>query len=387
MNEKKYSMIPEKKESKPKKKKVPGSKQPIYSDEDQSKSQLMKRLEKLDVTSEEYCTYFRNHCDSFQLFIFSSLILSLNMFKALDSENVNEYWAEGSDVLLSSNYLDQWAEEEQNNMYEYRRKRTIQNDDGSPKLGIYICKPSGWAKFLGAERSQSFDPYTLKLEDIDQERIKERMKKALYLKLENILLFQPLTCFEFPHNIQFLSIEQSTTESYTGYPETSWQELFNNCVFPGVKFLRIRISQEYSYRKKEDKKEMPIDELERKILEALLNKEALPNLQHLALSGFTFNSVKTVLMKQRDFLSSQLISFELTFDGDSRDHKNWSDWTSFTCSLSHKSKTLRRVVVETDLDCRYRFNHTHMEKFYSSHNCVASIGHASISRFYYICNE
>ncbi|KAG2374294.1 hypothetical protein C9374_010864 [Naegleria lovaniensis] len=375
-------------ETKSKKKTIPSSKQPLFSDAESSKAQLLKRLEKLCVTAEDYCSHFRNQSsNSFRLFIFSSLMLSLNMFSALDSENTEEYWSEGSDVLLTSNYLDSWAEEEKEN-YRYRTKETKNSDDGTPKLGIYIRKPSGWGKFLGAIHSQSFDPYTVKIEDINQEQIKERLKKALYLQLENVLLFQPLSKFTFPESIQFLSIEQSQVEAYTEYPETSWKELFNKCVFPGVKYLRIRFSQEYNYRrKKEERKEMPAEELERTILEALLNKETLPNLQHVALSGFVFDHVKEVLARQQDFLSSQLLSFELTFDGDSRDSENWSKWTSFTSSLSCDSCTLKRVVVETELDSRYNCDHTDMEKFYTSHKCIASIGYASISRFYYICNE
>ena len=384
MNEKKYSMVEVEKPKKEKKKKVPASKRPIYGDAEESKKNLANRINSLELDIDEYTETFRKDESAFQLFLFRCIMLSLNMFDALDAENRNEYWSEGTDVLLLSHYMDNWSDEEKKEAYSWRR-RTPEADPNRkyPKLGALVNKPSGWARLV-RKAGSSTAAESLEMSDVDLEALHERLTKIIFLQLENVILFKPLKDYTFPRNIQFLSIEQSNAESHSGYPESCWTDLFGGCKFPGVKYLRIRFAEESSWRKKgEEKKEMDAKTLQGNILQTLLNENTVPNLEYLVLNGC---SRADVLQELKPYLK-RLTSIEVTFDYESRSSESFAEFTSLTTSLSASSDKLKYVVIETNLDCRDGLSHRNIERFYTSHQCVASIGYASISRFYYISGE
>ncbi|EFC40522.1 BRCT domain-containing protein [Naegleria gruberi] len=389
MDERRYSMVAVPKpvkttiKKKEKKKKTP-SKTPLYSDEQVCTAMLKSRLDGFDIEFEDYETLFKPHRTAFEMFMTQSFILSLNMFNHMDSENNDEYWSEDNDVLLTSNYLESWADEQPAaNPYRYRRTKHS-GDDNSPKLGVKIEGTGGWANFITCDADNKKAAHTLTQADIKMDNIEKKLSKSIYLNLANVLYFTPLQNYSFPDSIRFLSIDYSASAAYKEYPNEEWKSFFNNCSFPGVRYLRLRCGEErYYHRKTDDKKEvMTAEETSKVIIESILNSKSLPKLEYLLLVGF---SQYNYLEQQIDYLK-QLYGIDIVFDYETRDH--WKGMTKFTSHLSNeRNSLLRYVVVETDLDSRNACDHNSIQEYYDSHNCPASIGRYSISRFYYSCNE
>ncbi|KAG2383699.1 hypothetical protein C9374_004370 [Naegleria lovaniensis] len=202
MNEKTYSFFDAPKP--PKKKKGPKKKTPIFNDPEASRNAILERLQALELPLENYCDQYRGYTSAFELFIFRSLMLSLNMFDALDSENRQEYWSDQSEVLLGHHYLEYYSENSIPEPNLWNRKVPYDPNVKYPKVGIVVNKPLGWTKLLCTHINQNSE---LKLEDVDFELLRNRLSKIILLQLSHISNFRPLENYTFPENIIFLSVE------------------------------------------------------------------------------------------------------------------------------------------------------------------------------------
>ncbi|KAF0971900.1 hypothetical protein FDP41_009596 [Naegleria fowleri] len=353
---------------------------PIFNNAEASRKAILERLHALELSIEDYCHEYRSYTSAFELFFFRSLMLSLNMFDALDSESRQEYWSDNSESLLGYHYFDHYSKKAISEPSDWARKVPYNPNVKYPKVGLMVYQQSGWKKLLCNNNittdSQTDQNSELKEEDIDFNFLRNRLSKIILLQISLIPNLLPLEDYEFPENIMFLSVEQGNDSKTTATQEYS----FDGATFPGVRYLRVRYNDD-DYRNYG--KNLGIQEVI--ILRSLLNKKTLPKLEHLVLNGF---STITTLEEQFDFLK-QLISIEITFNqhGYGADQDIWEKATEFTSRLSQASSKLRYVVVHTDLDSRRHCRHDQLAAFYKSHRCPVSIGYASISRFYYISGE
>ena len=99
------------------------------------------------------------------------------------------------------------------------------------------------------------------------ELLKEKLSIIILLQLQDVITFNPLQNYNFPNNIQILSIEFSGT-TLANYSDEDRKELFSGYSFNGVTYLRHRFTEGESYYCKTHPE---LSKIQKRVLKQLLN--------------------------------------------------------------------------------------------------------------------
>ncbi|EFC48764.1 predicted protein [Naegleria gruberi] len=115
----------------------------IYRDESTCTEMIQSRLNRFNISFDDYERYYKPSGSSFDMFLTQSLILSLEMYKFMSSEVSSEYQTHEND-LLPEKYMEYWP----NKSYMSQVKILVGKKLMERKIGIRIESSSGWYQFV-----------------------------------------------------------------------------------------------------------------------------------------------------------------------------------------------------------------------------------------------
>ena len=386
-----------------------------YCDEDACKEMIQSRLNRFNISFEDYELYYKNKEHAFEMFLTQSLMLSLEMYKYMHAESLSDYWSVGENFLLSENHVENWPIKS----FSSRVKSVVIGRKQSGKsLGIRIESSIGWEYFVKNIEKQM--PFTgmhpkelsrniqsndgimyaglLTIALLSYWNVYSLLASPLLLLLKNEDFTQVSNGENVETNLQIDEEKESTNKEIDetiNLNELKERLLGSICLslinllyldplkdfeFPSnIRFLSIEYNNLSAYSKHPQNRwgsffngcTFPGVKYLRIVVEdddGYRDNESVMKIGKISrtilesmLSCKVMPNLKYLVLSgfheneylfhQIDFLK-QLYNIDIVFDYNSRHTNGWLNMTEFTSRLSQVSKTLKYVVVETNTDPR-----------------------------------